>query len=58
LEKAIRSPNPERANRVLCDAADVIAGEGWRGLVIEDFEVDSVEPSYAAFGRNPDITVA
>ncbi len=58
LEQTIRSPNPERSGGALCEAADVIAGEGGIGFVIEGCEIDAVETGYAAFGCYPDIAVA
>jgi hypothetical protein len=58
LQKAIGTSNPQSAGRVLRQAADVVAGEGRGVFVIEGFELNPIEAGDAAFGRDPDVTVA
>jgi hypothetical protein len=57
LQEAIGGSDPERTEGVLCEAGDVVTGEGGVALVMEDFEIGAVEAGYATFGRNPDIAV-
>ena len=42
---------------VLCEAADIVAGEGRVVFVIEGYEINSVEAGHSSFGRYPDIAV-
>jgi len=57
LQEAIGGSDPEQTEGVLREAGDVVTGEGGVALVTEDFEIGAVEAGYAAFGRNPDVTV-
>ena len=50
LEETVGGCDPEWASVTLGKAADVVAGDFGSCFMVEDFEVDAIEASYAAFG--------
>ena len=57
-QKTVGRPNPKTATSILSKAAGIVAGELRGILLVEDGELDTVEPGDASFGSDPKVSIA